>query len=323
MLKGIHRGRGVVSFFLFGTFFSADAVHHHVVSRWAGAIFLGGAGSVHYRWHFTGRKARPRRAWASLLTGSTLAVSGILAQQFLPEKHFPLNGTQVSFFCLPDLDRHLHRGFPSNLPRGTSDMDRMLHRGKYAVIKKLTGRGNEGIQNPQPAPARDWHRQGIFRSEINSSPPGLFCWMLIWFVRFSLSAPSGNLISPWVGFPSWRTYWHFTAIGIPITITVRDHGFGLPGVALVDIYRLFSPPKAREKPMFLITAPSSAIATRRTWFLKKKSTERDRELSKISRLRCSRLSRPRLHLCEVVLRVRIIGALTRRASWNCAIASSN
>jgi SSS family solute:Na+ symporter len=225
-------------FFVFGALFRQT----QYIIMWftvAGSIFLGGAGSVIIGGLYW-KKGTTAAAWIALITGSTLAVSGILANQIY-DKAFPLNGVQVSFFAsVISIVTYIVVSLLTC--RADFDMDRMLHRGKYAPIKKLTG---EEIKQYE---TRNLLLRAIgidqdFSLGDKCIAVGLFAWMLLWFVVFVFGT-IWNVLSPWP-VSVWMTYWHITAIGIPIAITLVTTVWFTWGGSR-DILRLFRRLK-REK----------------------------------------------------------------------------
>ena len=220
----------LVFFFLFGTFFRQT----QYVIMWftiASAIFMGGAGSVIIGGLYW-KKGTTAGAWCSLISGSTLAVSGILARQINPE--CPLNGLQVSFIAaLSSITSYIVVSLFTC--QKDFDMDRMLHRGKYAAVKKLTGE-----ETKQYAASNLLLRAiGIdkdFSLGDKFIAVGLFVWMLTWFSVFVVGT-IWNLLAPWSA-STWMSYWHVTAIGIPIAITIVTAVWFTWG-GTRDIIRLF------------------------------------------------------------------------------------
>jgi SSS family solute:Na+ symporter len=225
-------------FFLFGALFHQT----QYIIMWftvAGAIFLGGAGSVIMGGLYW-KKGTNAAAWAALLIGSTLAVSGILAEQIYP-KTFPLNGVQVSFIAsLTSIATYIVVSLLTC--RQDFDMDRMLHRGKYEVIKKLTGEETKEYKTDNLL-LRAIGIDKDFSIGDRWIATSLFVWMFFWLVVFIVGT-IWNLMSPWP-LHVWWSYWHITAIGIPIAITVVTAVWFTWG-GTRDIFRLFRRLK-REK----------------------------------------------------------------------------
>jgi SSS family solute:Na+ symporter len=199
---------GVALFaFLFGCFFKQT---EYVMMWWAvtEAIYVGGAGAAIIGGLYW-KKGTTAGAWAGLLTGSTLVTSGILARQVWGDS-FPFNGTQIAFggsiiACVVYFTVSLLTC------RKNFDMDRMLHRGEYAVESE------QKFQTKKKTKV-SWGR--IIGLDENFSigdkiiACGLFGWSMIWLAVFVIGT-IWNLISPWP-LQVWSTFWFIVGIGIPI-----------------------------------------------------------------------------------------------------------
>lgn len=220
----------LIFFFLFGAFFRQT----QYIIMWfsvAGALYIGGAGSVIIGGLYW-KKGTTTGAWAALLTGSSLAFSGILAQQLYPES-FPLNGVQVHF--LASVTAIVAYIVVSLLTcREDFDLDRMLHRGKYEKLKELTGEEVEEHKT-RSLLLRMIGIDKDFSLGDKWIASSLFVWMLIWLIVFIVGT-IWNLLSPWP-LSTWQSYWHFTAIVLPISITVVTSVWFTWGGSR-DIYRL-------------------------------------------------------------------------------------
>lgn len=94
-----------------------------------GAIFTGGSGAVIIGGLYW-RKGTTAAAWSALLTGSVVAVGGIIIKQINPE--FFINGQE--FWGLAMLVSSVVYVLVSLLGnRGDFNMEKMLHRGNYAI----------------------------------------------------------------------------------------------------------------------------------------------------------------------------------------------
>jgi SSS family solute:Na+ symporter len=113
---------------LFAFFFGILFTQTEYIVMWFNvtmAIFTGGAGSAIIGGLYW-KKGTAHGAWAAMITGSGLSIGGILARQVYGD-HFPLNGTQISFFAtLTAIATYVM----VSLLTGKEDfnMDRMLHR---------------------------------------------------------------------------------------------------------------------------------------------------------------------------------------------------
>lgn len=125
---------GVAIFaFLFGCFFRQT---EYIFMWWSvtTAIYVGGAGSAIIGGLYW-KKGTASGAWAALLTGSTLSVTGIILRLVYAES-FPFNGVQISFFSML-VAITVYVTVSLLICRSDFDLERMLHRGKCAALKPL------------------------------------------------------------------------------------------------------------------------------------------------------------------------------------------
>ncbi len=206
---------GVACFaFLFGCFFRQT----EYISFWwtiTQAIFVGGAGSAIIGGLYW-KKGTTAGAWTALLTGSLLSVGGILARQFYGDR-FPLSVVEVSFYASL-LAIILYIGVSLLTCREDFNLERMLHRGKYAAILKEVG--------DVPAPKsgrRVWLGKLIgfdehFTLGDKWIAGGLLAWSMFWFLVF-LVGTVWNIHTPW-SIGAWSSFWHVTCILLPICFAV-------------------------------------------------------------------------------------------------------
>jgi SSS family solute:Na+ symporter len=206
---------GVALFaFLFGCFFRQT---EYIFFWWSitQTIYLGGAGAAIIGGLYW-KKGTSAGAWVALLTGSTLSVSGILARQFYGEA-FPLNLIEVGFYaCL--IAVFLYVVVSLLTCREDFNLERMLHRGKYAAIKEEVGE-----KVIKPAGRRVWlGKLAGFDEDFTLGDKwiagGLLGWMVFWFIVFVVGS-IWNLMAPWP-LSVWSAFWHVTSIGLPICFAV-------------------------------------------------------------------------------------------------------
>jgi solute:Na+ symporter, SSS family len=203
---------GVALFaFLFGCFFQQT---EYVAMWWAvtEALYVGGAGIAVIGGLYW-KKGTTAGAWAGLLTGSTLITGGIVARQLM-EEAFPLNGAEISFFG--SLTAVAVYVLVSLLTcKEDFNMDRLLHRGKYAVQ-------DEKEFQTQSEKKVSWGKiiglDDNFTRGDKWLAGGLFGWSLLWFAVFVVGSV-WNLISPW-SIQVWSSFWYVVGIGIPIMLSV-------------------------------------------------------------------------------------------------------
>ncbi|OHB54003.1 MAG: hypothetical protein A2Y12_04980 [Planctomycetes bacterium GWF2_42_9] len=93
-----------------------------------GAVYLGGAGAV-IAGGLYWKRGTTTAAWWTMIIGSVLAVSGILIRQFNP--HFPINSQWIYLITMV-ISCTLYIGISLLGTKQNFDLDRMLHKGKYA-----------------------------------------------------------------------------------------------------------------------------------------------------------------------------------------------
>jgi len=199
---------GVALFaFLFGTFFKQT---EYVMMWWSvtEALYVGGAG-VTIIGGLYWKKGTTAGAWAGLLTGSGFVAGGILARQVWGSS-FPLNGAQIGFFgsLLASL---AYVGFSLVTCRENFNMERMLHRGIYAVEseKKFETKSRSRVSIGKLI-GLDEHF--TFGDKILAG--GLFGWSMLWLAVFVVGTV-WNLIAPWP-MSVWSQFWFVVGIGIPV-----------------------------------------------------------------------------------------------------------
>jgi SSS family solute:Na+ symporter len=234
---------GVAVFaFLFGALFTQT----EYLPMWFNvtmAIFIGGAGAAIIGGLYWSR-GTAAGAWTGLALGSLLSTGGILVRQPLCVSllqsvadqlgigatpmvrylalhlgpHFPLNGTQIGFSAtLAAMSGYIAVSWLTC--RTPFDMDRLLHRGRYAVEPEAP---NEPLVL-QPSRNR-FHVYNIVGIDEHFTRAdrwvtlGIFFWSLFWFGVFVI----GNiwyLVHPWSD-QVWADYWLVTGICLPLLISV-------------------------------------------------------------------------------------------------------
>jgi SSS family solute:Na+ symporter len=210
-----------------------------------GAIYLGGAGSVIIG-GFYWKKGTTAAAWTAMLTGSSLAVFAVLVQQPTVWGNAPAFMAWVVASVPVIGDIEAVKVFAANLPpkfpihgqwmyliamltaaglyvivslltcREDFNMDRMLHRGKYALDQKA--------QAALPPVLKGWtfkkfmgiDHQYSFGDKVMSY--SLFSWKMFWLAV-------GAIITLW-NFADrwpllwWSTYWRVHSIYIPFVLAI-------------------------------------------------------------------------------------------------------
>src|SRR5258708_7101419 len=143
---------GVALFaFLFGCFFRQT---EYIMMWWSvtASIYVGGAGAAIIGGLYW-KKGTTAGAWTALVVGSTLPAGGILARQHYGDD-FLFNGREIAFYA--SLLAIISYVVVSLLTHEEDfNMDRMLHRGQYAVPPIS---GHVPPVDPVPAPTWSWGR---------------------------------------------------------------------------------------------------------------------------------------------------------------------
>ncbi len=192
----------------------------YIIMWWTvtAAVYTGGAGAVIIGGLYWNR-GTAAAAWSAMITGSTLALSGILYKQFHPD--FFLNGQMIAF--LTALTASAVYVTVSLLTcRKPFNMDWMLHRGAYAVDSDRP----HSPEAAHPAAASNAPRkkrfslQAILDFDENFTRGDkwiaglLFAWSMFWFFVVMVGT-AWNLIAPW---PTvwWTNYWFIYSVALPM-----------------------------------------------------------------------------------------------------------
>ena len=222
-----------------------------------GAIYLGGAGAVIIGGLYW-RKGTAAGAWSGMITGSVLAVGGIVLDHYWPPvcrmlmnwfgdggflaahaEKFPINGQYVSALAMGSAIA-AYIGVSLLTCRQNFNMERLLHRGQYAVDAQ-----GRSAPVPEPPP-RTWRQLvGIdenFTRGDRILAGALFCWSMFWFMVFVVvtiwNLPPWGLWQPWP-VEWWQRYWFWAGVILPIVLgTFTSIWFTWGGVR--DLRRLFA-----------------------------------------------------------------------------------
>ncbi len=197
------------------------------------AIFIGGAGSAIIGGLYW-KRGTTAGAWAGMITGSVTAVSGILMRSFLwaplvlslqskwPEvawlqnlpAAFPLNGMKVSFTAAMSAIVAYVTFSLLTKPDPNFDMDRMLHRGKYAVAGDHQRQYN----------SRFWKALGI-GSEFTRGDKTIYMFKLVWTMFWFIIVVIGTIygLTHEISDDAWGRWWWFfmvtwTGVGMISTV---------------------------------------------------------------------------------------------------------
>jgi solute:Na+ symporter, SSS family len=216
---------------IFGSLFSQT----EYIAMWfriTTTIYVGGAGAVIIGGLYW-KKGTTAGAWTALIGGAVLSLAGILIRQKNPQ--FPLNGMQISFVVML-ISIASYVAVSLLTCKRDFNMDRLLHRGKYAVAEDAVK------VDAEPLRKRFRWSKLIGISEKFSRGDrwiagGLFWYGVFWFVVMLIGS-LWNAIQPWSN-AVWSSFWLWAAILIPMVISVVTTVWFTIGV-MVDLRNFFN-----------------------------------------------------------------------------------
>jgi SSS family solute:Na+ symporter len=176
------------------------------------------------------RRGTAAGAWAAMLTGSVLAVAGILLRniiwpsllprwrqatpdwrlwEWLPE-NFPFNGMQMSFFaaCIAVLAYVVCSLLSKSPP---ANMEKLLHRGQYSITCDQAA--TTVIQKAAKTGKTLWTRLGV-GPEFTRGDKAIYLFKMGWVLFFFTSFIIGTIANAFYAFPDsmWEKWWGFIVI---------------------------------------------------------------------------------------------------------------
>lgn len=232
---------------LFALFFSTVWTQTQFINLWwtiTGGIFTGGAGAAIIGGLYW-RRGTTTAAWAATLTGSILAFGGMLTGSFWPsilaaagpafaEWGMPLPvrfwfNFQVSAFLAAIAAVVVYIITSVLTSREPFNLDRMLHRGAYAVEAKSDKQVSVLPLRERLRPRNLLHFDSNFTFKDKLVAGGIFWWSMLLVII-------NVVVSLWNGFYRWPLewwahYWMVTGIAIPLLIAFGTLiWFGIGGI---------------------------------------------------------------------------------------------
>ena len=190
---------GVAVFIYFFSLLFQQSEYIFLFFAITGAIFAGGSGAVIIGGLYW-KRGTAAAAWSAMITGSVIAVGGIIIHQIHPR--FFINGQM--FWGLAMAASSIVYILVSLLgKRQAFDMDRMLHRGRYDIKKET--------QVVEEQPLKGWKVLGMGKEFTRGDKfiyVMTYAWTFTWVVVFiigtiiNLTRGAGN--APWMSF--WKVY---------------------------------------------------------------------------------------------------------------------
>ena len=184
-----------------------------------GAIFAGGSGAVLIGGLYW-KRGTTAAAWAAMITGSSIAVGGIIIHQLVDD--FPVNGQE--FWGIAMAASTIVYVTVSLLgPRRSFDLDRLLHRGRYALAGEM--------EIVDAAPSRGFRVLGMGR-EFTRGDRLLYlvtyawvaAWTLVFIVGTAINLTRDVEDAEWAGF--WQMYVYLmVAVSVVVVAWFAIGGF--------------------------------------------------------------------------------------------------
>jgi solute:Na+ symporter, SSS family len=201
---------GVCLFIFFFSLIFQQSEYIFLFFAITGAIFTGGSGAVIIGGLYW-KKGTTGAAWSALISGSVVAVGGIVIKQVDPD--FVINGQQ--FWGLAMLGSSLVYVFVSLLSgKGDFDMDKMLHRGRHEI------EGESRIVSE--VPSRGLKMLGMGKEFTRGDKIiyiAAYTWTFAWVAVFVVGTWF-NLTTE-VSDRSWLDFWHvFILINTVVSVLI-------------------------------------------------------------------------------------------------------
>ncbi len=207
------------------------------------AVFMSGAGAVIIGGLYW-KRGSTAAAWSAMITGLVLSIGGILAQQYAADLKnlvddtvlkrsadyvLDMTGQVMTFWtCVIAVLTYVLVSLLG--PKHVHNMDRLLHRGKYAIA----GDGTDNYQPPRTIAEKLGFTSEFSRSDKIVTVITLI-WPLAWFLVFVVGSLYyllyGISNEAWLGFWHWWT-WAILVCSVIVTIWFTIGGF-------IDIRYLF------------------------------------------------------------------------------------
>ena len=161
-----------------------------------GAIFTGGSGAVIIGGLYW-KRGTTAAAWSALITGSVIAVGGIIIHQFVDD--FFING-QMFWGLAMGISALIYIVVSLLGEKNEFNMDKMLHRGEYEI--------EDEIKVVQKIEKRGWKTLGMGKEFTKLDKIiyiGTYAWTITWVLVFIVGT-TYNLYTD-VGDESWMTFW--------------------------------------------------------------------------------------------------------------------
>jgi SSS family solute:Na+ symporter len=203
-----------------------------------GAIFIGGAGAVVFGGLYWNR-GTTLAAWAAMITGSTLSVAAVIIRQIHASHPFTgkimgyiasQNGAILSFYASA-IAIFAYISISLLGKRTAFNMDKLLHRGQYAV--------DEHLQQGTGKTLTRLERVFGVTVEFNRRDKALYLATMIWTFLWIVIFVGGTVYNMFVQVSSqaWMSLWKYYTLTMVVVSIVTVLWFTIGG--LLDIQYMF------------------------------------------------------------------------------------
>jgi solute:Na+ symporter, SSS family len=218
--------------FLFSLFFAQyDAIL--MFFALTGLLFLGGGGTV-IVFGLYWRRGTTAAAYAAMTVGVVAFIFGFTAQKLWPLYHdgqkFPINSQHLFFFAMM-VSIVLYVIISLLSGKKEFDLDKMLHRGKYAIADDATTVTDKPVTG----------LQALFGINKDFTPGdkiiywAITGWSLAWGVIFLIGTFWARTFG--ISVQAWGTFWHLFSWMIFIVVCSTTIWFSIGG--LIDLKKMF------------------------------------------------------------------------------------
>jgi len=199
--------------------------HIYLFFAVTGAIFVGGAGSVIIGGLYW-KRGTTAAAWSAMISGSSIAIIGTILTSIYED--FPVNGQWFWFISMVGASAVYI--LVSLLGKNDFNMDKMLHRGKYAIEGEM--------KVIDLVPSKGWKVLGMGK-EFTRGDKFIYILSYAWIVIWTLIFISGTIygLSHDVADSHWLSYWKYYVIIYALVSAVVVIWFTIGGI--VDLKAMF------------------------------------------------------------------------------------
>jgi SSS family solute:Na+ symporter len=200
-----------------------------------GAIYGGGAGSVVIGGLYW-KRGTAAAAWSAMIVGATCALGGLVLQQIGPDvmvgnQHI-FHGQWVALLTsLTAITTYITVSLLTS--RQPFNMDKMLHRGEYAIAGEKKKVAPPIWKRFNPAKIIGVDEEFSFWDKVIAY--GIFGWVWTTFT-ISMIGVVWNLFHPWTT-DAWVTYWFIFGLCVPFVASVGTTiWFTIGGIREIGVF---------------------------------------------------------------------------------------